>query len=113
MPQNVGGKDLIGQYTSRATHTHYFPHRPVNQVIVCTVSVAPFVSPSGSINVRNLLQLERSLHPCQCEQPQVSRMGRQDLGVLEAESLALLFVLVVLADVSEAEKTAEVTRERK
>jgi len=30
--------------------------------------------------------------------------------VLEAESLALLFVLVVLVDVSEAEKTAEVTR---
>ena len=41
------------------------------------------------------------------------RVGGQDLGVLEAESLALLFVLVALVDVSEAEKTAEVTRVRR
>ena len=43
------------------------------------------------------------------------RVGGRDLGVLEAESLALLFVQVVLVDVSssEAEKTAEVTRVRR
>ena len=41
------------------------------------------------------------------------RVGGRDLGVLAAESLALLFVLVVLVDVSEAEKTAEVTRVRR
>ena len=36
---------------SRDTHTHYFPHRHVNQVTICTV--APFVS--GSPNARDLL----------------------------------------------------------
>jgi len=79
MLQNVSGKDLIGQYASRATHTHYFPHRRVNQVTTCTVSVAPFVSGSGSMNTRDLLQLERSLHPCQCEQPQVSFMWGDEI----------------------------------
>jgi len=40
------------------------------------------------------------------------RVGGRDLGVLNAtrESLALLFVLVVLVDDSEAEETVEVTR---
>ena len=43
------------------------------------------------------------------------RVGGRDLGVLDAsgESLALLFVLVVLVNLSEAEKTPEVTRVRR
>ena len=45
----------------------------------------------------------------------LSRVWGRDLGVLNAsgESLALLFVLVVLVNVSEAEETAEVTRVRR
>jgi len=71
-PRNFGSKDLIGQYASHAIHTHYFPHsyRRMNHVTACTVLVAPFVS--GSVNTKDLLQLEQSLHPCQCEQPRVS-----------------------------------------
>jgi len=40
------------------------------------------------------------------------RVGGRDLGVLDpsGESLALLFVRVVLVDDSEAEETAEVAR---
>jgi len=42
-------------------------------------------------------------------------VGGRDLGVLDAseESLALLFVLVVLVDDFEAEETVEVTRVRR
>jgi len=43
------------------------------------------------------------------------RVGERDLGVLDAsgEPLALLFVLVVLVNDSEAEETAEANRVRK
>ena len=58
-PWNFSSRDLIGQYMSHGTHTHTDA-----QVTVCTV--APFVS--GSVNTKDLLQLELSLHPCQCEQ---------------------------------------------
>ena len=79
----------------------------MNQVNVSTV--APLVS--GSINARDLLAVGTILASLSVRTTAgLFRVGGQDLGVLEAESLALLFVLVALVDVSEAEKTAEVTR---
>ena len=88
---------------SHATHTHYFPHRRVNQVTVCTV--APFVyKRKGSFAVGTILA-SLSVRTT----AGLFRVGGRDLGVLDTsrESLALLFVLVVL--VSEAEETIEVT----
>ena len=57
---------LVSMY--HALLTHYFPHRRVNQLTTSTVAL--FVS--GSVNARDLLQLERSSHRCQCKQPWVT-----------------------------------------
>ena len=85
----------------------------MNQVTACTV--APFVS--GFINARDLLQLEHAILASLSVRTTAGlfRLGGRDLGVLDAsgESLALLFVLVLLVDDSEAEETAEVTRVRR
>ena len=83
----------------------------MNEVTACTV--APFVS--GSINARDLLQLEHAILASLSVRTTAGlfRVWGRDLGVLDAsgESLALLFVRVrVLVDESEAEETAEVAR---
>jgi len=107
--RNFGGRDLIGQYASCATHTHYFPHR---RTWIKLVNYLPSVqwqrlSPGqGSLAAGTILA---SLSVWTAAG--LFHVGRQDLGVLDAseESLALRFVLWCW---SLKQETAEVTRVR-
>ena len=73
--RNFGCENLIGQYMSRATHTHYFPCRHVNQQVAYNFSVgASFVS-----GFRDLLAVGTMSHCCQCEQLRVSVAWRDEI----------------------------------
>ena len=71
-PRTFGGRDLIGQYASRATHAHYIPTH-----MHTVTTVVQFVS--GCINARDLLAVGTILAALSVEQPWVSFVWRDDV----------------------------------
>ena len=66
---------------TRATHTHYFPHRRVNQVTTCTVCLRVYKR-KGSFAVGTILaslSVRKTMG--------LFRVGGQDLGVLDTSGV--------------------------